>query len=121
VEKQHRIRPWHGALVGSVAVAIALSLSGIGTAGTSGVQGAGARQQARTNYFKHQGGSPTATHTGNDGYLADQLAQYDFQRTALADVVSGQALVDTAKQAAALPRPTVAGCGGSPGRHGPIG
>jgi len=99
---QHRIRLWHGALVAPVAVATVLALSGIGTAGTGGVRGAGARQQARINYFKHQGGSPTATHSGDDGDLADQLAQYDFQRTAPASVVSGQALVDAAKQAAAL-------------------
>ena len=100
--QQHRIRLWRAALVGAVAVTTVLSLSGVGMAGAGGVRGAGAREQARINYAKHHGASPSAVHSGDDGDLADQLAQYDFERTAPATTVSGQALVDAAQQAAAM-------------------
>jgi hypothetical protein len=101
---QHPIRLWHAALVGSVAVTTVLSLSGIGMAGPGGVHGAGARQQARISYLKNHDAAQNPTHSGADGDLADQLDQYDFQRTAPGFVVSGQALVAAAQEAAALPR-----------------
>jgi hypothetical protein len=97
-------RLWRPALVGSVAAVAVLSLTGVGSAGAGGVHGAGARQQARNNYTKSQGGEPSATHTGDDGDLADQQAQYDFERTAPAGFVTGQALVAAAQQAASLPK-----------------
>ena len=97
-------RLWRPALVGSVAAVAVLSLTGVGSAGAGGVHGAGAREQARNNYTKSQGGQPTATHTGDDGDLADQQAQYDFERTAPAGFVSGQALVAAAQQAASMPQ-----------------
>jgi hypothetical protein len=100
---QHPIRLWRVALVGSVAITTVLSLSGVGVAGAGGVRGAGARQMALNKYLK-QHGTPSSSlnSSGGDDDLADQLAQYDFQRTAPATTVSGQALVDAAKQAAAL-------------------
>ena len=101
---QHSFRPWRAALVGSLAVGLVFSLNGIGLAGTPhGPHGAGARQQARNAYVRAHGGAPTATHTPNDGDLADQLAQYDAERTAPAGSLSGQALVSAQQQAAALP------------------
>ena len=79
---QHPTRLLRAALVGSVAVTTVLSLSGVGTAGAGGVRGAGAREQARINYTKHHGATPSAVHSGDDGDLADQLAQFDFERKA---------------------------------------
>ncbi len=96
-------RLWRLALVGSVAAVAVLSLTGVGSAGAGGVHGAGARQQSFKNDAKTHGGQPTATHTGGDEDLADQQAQYDFERTAPADVVSGQALVAAQQQASSLP------------------
>jgi sugar lactone lactonase YvrE len=74
----------------------------VGVAGAGGVHGAGARQQTFKNSANHQDSQPTPTHSDNDEDLADQQAQYDFERTAPADVVSGQALVAAAQQAASL-------------------
>jgi sugar lactone lactonase YvrE len=105
---QHRIRLWHAALVGGVAATTVLSLSGVGVAGAGGghrALGAGARQQALKNYLTQQGAWASSINSGGeDDDLADQLAQFDFERTAPAFTVSGQALVDAAKQAAALPQ-----------------
>ena len=95
-------RLWRLALVGSVAAVAVLSLSGVSSAGAGGVHGASARQQASEQLHQEPGGQPTATHTGDDSDLADQQAQYDFERTAPAATVSGQALVDAAQQAASL-------------------
>ncbi len=98
----HPIRPWRVALIGPVALGMAFSLTGAGVARTSAPHGAGARQQARISYSSNTGGQPTASHTPDDGDLADQLAQYDSERTAPAGSVSGQALVSAQQQAAAL-------------------
>ena len=100
---RHRIPPWRVALVGLTALGTVFSVSGVGMAGTGGPHGAGARQQARVAYFRAHGGAPSASNTRSDGDLAGQLAQYDFERTAPAAGVSGQALVDAQRQAAALP------------------
>jgi hypothetical protein len=87
-----------------------VSLAGAGLAGTPrGVHGAGSHQLARNACLRTRGGAPTNNHTPDDGDLADQAAQYDFERTAPAASVSGQALVSAAQQAAALPQ---AGGGG---------
>jgi sugar lactone lactonase YvrE len=108
---KHPIRLWRPALIGSVATVTVLSLTGVGLAGASGghgpagVHGAGAREQAWQNIAKKQGGQPTADHSGDDDAdLADEQAQYDFERTAPAGFVSGQALVAAAQQAASLPQ-----------------
>jgi sugar lactone lactonase YvrE len=97
-------RLWRPALVAAVAAVAVLSLTGVGSAGAGGAHGASARQQTFKNDAKNRGGQPTATHTGDDSDLADQQAQYDFQRTAPADTVSGQALVAAQQQAASLPQ-----------------
>lgn len=97
------IRPWRVALIGPVALGMALSLTGAGVAAAGGPHGAGARQQAHTAYSLSHGGKAAATHTPDDGDLADVLAQYDNERTAPAGSVSGQALVSAQQQAAALP------------------
>ncbi|HYS31963.1 MAG TPA: hypothetical protein VEM58_06850 [Streptosporangiaceae bacterium] len=100
---QYRIRPWRAAIFGSVVVGTALSLSGVGLAGTHGPQGAAKRQQTLVHILRASGGTTTATHTPNDGDLADQFAQYDFERTAPSGNISGGALVSAQQQAAALP------------------
>src|SRR5260370_6657355 len=73
---QYRMRPLRAAIFGSVVVGTALSLTGVGLAGTHGPRGAAARQQALVHILKAQGGRTTATHTPDDGDLADQFAQY---------------------------------------------
>ena len=90
------------ALVGSVAMAEELSPSGVSIAGEGGEHGAAARQHARRDYVRKHGGAPSATHSQDDGDLLAQQAQYDFERTAPAGFVSGQALVSAAQQAATL-------------------
>ena len=100
---RHPLRPWRAALVGSLAVGLVFSLNGIGQAAPSHrPHGAGERQQDWNAYARAQDGQPTATHTSNDGDLADQLAQYDAERTAPGGNLSGDALVSAQQQAAAL-------------------
>ena len=101
---QRRIPPWRAVLTGSVALGAALALSGMGLAKSPGPHGAAARQQARNSYVRSQGGRATAIHSLADGDLAGQFAQYDFERTAPAATVSGEALVSAQQQAAALPQ-----------------
>jgi hypothetical protein len=100
---RHPIRSWRAALIGSIALGTVLSLTGAGLARTGGPHGAGARQQAHTAYSISRGGQATANHTPDDGDLADEMAQYDSERTAPAGSVSGDALVSAGQQAAALP------------------
>ncbi len=92
----------------SGASALVLSLGALAFAATPGVasakaRGAGARQQALNHYARTHGGAPSATHTPNDGDLADQFAAYQFERTAPAATVSAQALLAARGEAAALP------------------
>jgi hypothetical protein len=104
---QYRIRPWRAAVFGLVVVSTVLSLSGVGLAGgLHGPHGAAARQLRLNHLLKGQGGRTTATHTPDDGDLADQFAQYGYERSAPAAFVSGQALLNAQKQAAALPATT---------------
>jgi len=51
--------------------------------------GSGARQQALDHFLKTHGGKTTSTHTPDDGDLADQLAAYDFERTATQAITAG--------------------------------
>ena len=95
-------RTTRAALIGSLALGLALSGTGIAVAG-SGPHGAGSRQHDRNAYIKSHGGRATATHTPDDGDLADQQAQYDAERTAPSGQISGQPLVDAQQAAAALP------------------
>jgi sugar lactone lactonase YvrE len=92
------------ALVGSAAMAGELSPSGVSISGEGGEHGTAARQHARRDYVRKHGGSPSATHSQDDGDLLGQQAQYDFERTAPAGFVSGQALVSAAQQAASMAR-----------------
>jgi hypothetical protein len=96
------IRSWRAALIGSLAVGLIFTVNGTAGAG-QGPHGAGARQHVKDAYLRAHGGTATATHTPDDGDLADQLAQYDAERTAPAGTVSGQALVSAQQEAAALP------------------
>jgi len=66
--------------------------------------GAGAREQARNHALKVKGGTPTATHTPDDGDLADQQASYANERTAPGTSLSGQALIEAAAAAKRLPK-----------------
>ena len=99
---KHPYRSWRAALIGLLAVGMILTVNGTAV-GKQGPHGAGARQQAKDAYLRNHGGTATATHTPDDGDLADQQAQYDAERTAPAGEVSGQALVSAQQQAAAMP------------------
>jgi hypothetical protein len=99
---KHPFRSWRAALIGLLAVGLIFTVDGTAV-GKQGPHGAGARQQARNAFLRSQGGTATATHTPDDGDLADQQAQYDAERTAPAGEVSGQALVSAQQQAAAMP------------------
>ena len=74
--------PWRIALVGTMALTAAMSMSGIGAAAPRGVHGAAARVQAGNAVMKAQGGATTSSHTPDDGDLADVQAQYAAERTA---------------------------------------
>ncbi|HEX8975221.1 MAG TPA: hypothetical protein VF781_01815 [Solirubrobacteraceae bacterium] len=68
------------------------------------LHGAAARQRALLSVLNASGGATSsATHTPNDGDLADAAAQYGYERTAPATSVSGAALVSAAQQAQSLP------------------
>jgi sugar lactone lactonase YvrE len=93
---------WRLWFVGAVASALALSSAGTALA-ARGVHGAAARQQARNAIVQAQGEATTATHTPDDNDLADQFAQYDYERTAPAQAVSGAALLSATQEASGLP------------------
>jgi sugar lactone lactonase YvrE len=61
------------------------------------------RQHRLINYLRSKGVTSSATHTPDDGDLAGQLSQYEFERTAPGATLSGDALTSGAAQAAALP------------------
>ncbi|HEX4254684.1 MAG TPA: hypothetical protein VH089_06335 [Streptosporangiaceae bacterium] len=104
------MRSWRAALVGSAVVGITVSLGGVAAAGTpQHLKGAAAREQARAAYVRTHGTSPadrgpTNNHTPDDSDLADQFAQYESERTAPAEAVSGDALTTAQQAASALPR-----------------
>jgi len=85
------------------AAAVVLSAGGIGLAAQGSGSGAIQRQHAFINYVRAQGTSSSATHTPDDGNLADQLAQYDFERTAPGTTLTGDALTSAVNAASALP------------------
>ena len=97
-----RVSQRRAILVGAVATATVVSLSGVGFAGTAAVRGAAARAQTRIAYTRTSGGTPTASHTPGDGDLADQQAQYNNERTAPAAGLTGDVLGSAAAQASAL-------------------
>ena len=72
---------------------------------TARLRGAAARQATRHAVVRADGDGTTntASHTADDSDLADQQAQYDYERTAPAQAVSGDALLSASQQAAGLP------------------
>ena len=93
-----------GARVAGAAVVVGLTaFSGVAYADSPLGHGAPARQHAANAYLKAHGGAPSATHTPDDGDLADQFAAFAWERSAPAPTVSGQALIDARTQAASLP------------------
>ena len=109
---RHRKRLRHAALVGSLAVGTVISLAGSGvsvgsvTVAKPGLHGFAARQHALHRYLvTHASTStPTVNRTPDDNDLADQLAQYDFERTAPAAAIPGAALATAENQASQLPQ-----------------
>jgi hypothetical protein len=100
-----RKRSWRVVAVVGTATAAWFALGGTGGASPNGLHGASARQQARNAYVKSTGTSTaSATRSPDDGDLADQQAQYDFERTAPAQGLSGNALLSAVQQESAMPR-----------------
>src|SRR5579864_1278575 len=74
----------------------------LGTSHRSGVshrRGAAAREQAFNSVVASRGARASATHTPDDGDLADEAAQYSNERSAPGSSVSGQALIAAVQQA----------------------
>jgi hypothetical protein len=105
-EMRYPIRLWRTALVGSVAVGVVLSLSGVGMARGGGLHGAAARQHARDVVLHKLGAKASGINGGggDDGGLAAQQAQYSFERAAPAGFVTGDALGSAAQQAERMGR-----------------
>src|SRR5579863_5543326 len=99
---QHSFRSWRAALIGSVALGLIFTVNGTAVAG-QGPHGAGARQQALVAHMKAQGNTTSPTHTPNDGDLAGEFAQYDFERTAPSGTITGDPLTSAQQAAQALP------------------
>ncbi|HET6966052.1 MAG TPA: hypothetical protein VFH58_14855 [Acidimicrobiales bacterium] len=101
------IARWRIGLAGAAALGAALSAGGVAVAAQGGNGGGGqgiaARQHARNTYMKTHGGAPSATHTPNDGDLADQMAQYDAERTAPSGTVAPGALASAVQTASSMP------------------
>jgi hypothetical protein len=119
------VRPWRAALIGSLAVGVTVGVAGMSAASTPATiapGGAAARQLAANTFLRTHGSNllanknavstsvasaaanaPTNNHTPDDGDLADEQAQYDFERTAPAGYVTGPALATATQQAAQLP------------------
>jgi sugar lactone lactonase YvrE len=94
-------------LVGlSVMLGVTFSAVAVGVAASGHtLHGAAARQAAARSYAKqHGGGSGSSASRGNDSDLASELAAYANERTAPGGSLSGAALVDAQRQAAALPK-----------------
>jgi hypothetical protein len=96
--------------VGITATITALAMAQPGAAATAGqhpLKGAAARQSALYGYLKARAATsqttPTNTHQGDDGDLADTLAAYNAERTAPAGYLTGDAIGSAAQQAASIP------------------
>jgi hypothetical protein len=105
------------ALGGAIAAGSAIALAGAGVAAGSpvvkpkpGLHGFAGRQNALRHYLQtHPSAAPADTSSGvnstpDDNDLADQNAQYDFERTAPAQAIDGPALASAEQQASQLPR-----------------
>ena len=106
------------ALMGALAAGTVISLAGAGlaagspTASKPGLHGFALRQQALHHYLVTHASTkasaatttvPGANQSPDDNDLADQNAQYDFERTAPAQAIDGPALASAEQQASALP------------------
>jgi sugar lactone lactonase YvrE len=87
-----------------IIAAVMASSASLAIADANGLYGAGARHHAWKDYVRQNTGAATATHTPDDGDLAAQQAQYDFERTAPAGFVSGDALGSAAQLALDMSR-----------------
>jgi sugar lactone lactonase YvrE len=90
-------------VVATAVAAAVLSAGGLSLAAQGAGRGALQRQHRLIDYLRSKGVTSSATHTPDDGDLAGQLSQYEFERTAPAATLSGDALTSAAAQAAALP------------------
>src|SRR5215472_3413068 len=110
-------RPLHIALGGAVAAGTAIALAGAGLAAGApakpkpGLHGFAQRQHDLRNFLVQQASNSNAPKTAqgvtrqpDDNDLADQLAQYDFERTAPAQAIDGPALASAQQQASQLPQ-----------------
>jgi hypothetical protein len=117
--------PRRAALTGTVAVGVAVTLTGFAlaapgnaaTGSTHALRGAAARQVERNAALGSTSAQavlsgtgdtgtlppPTNDHSGDDGDLADSMAAYNSERTAPAGYMTGDAVGSAAAQAAALP------------------
>ena len=80
----------------AMGTAVSLCIGAVADNDKHGPHGAGARQVARNATLHSQTGTP-------DGSLAEQQAQYAYERSAPAATVSGMALLSAAEAAASLP------------------
>jgi hypothetical protein len=108
--------PLHIALGGAVAAGTAIALAGAGLAAGApaakpkpGLHGFAVRQHDLRNFLVQQASKANATTTTpganqqpDDNDLADQNAQYDFERTAPAQAIDGPALASAQQQASQL-------------------
>jgi hypothetical protein len=106
-------RPLRIALGGAVAAGTAIALAGAGVAASApvakpkpGLHGFAQRQNALHTSLAKQAKTQTATPGANqqadDNDLANQNAQYDFERTAPAQAIDGPALASAEQQAGQL-------------------
>ena len=107
--------PLRVALGGAIAAGTAIALAGAGLAAGApakpkpGLHGFAQRQHAQQHYLAtHASPNASTTTPGlnsspGDDDLADQNAQYDFERTAPAQAINGPALASAEQQASQLP------------------
>ncbi len=99
----HR-RQIRSAVVATAAAAVVLSAGGVGLAAQGTGRGAIEHQKDLIKYLSAtSSGSSTTTRTPDDGDLADEMAQYETERTAPAATIGGGALASAVAQAATLP------------------
>src|SRR5215469_3555398 len=117
-EMHYPKRPLHVAIGGALAVGTAIALAGAGIAAGApttakpkpGLHGFAQRQNALHHYLATQAGAddtttaPGVNQQPDDNDLADQNAQYDFERTAPAQAIDGPALASAELQASQLPQ-----------------
>jgi hypothetical protein len=112
---QYPKTPLRVALGGAIAAGTAIALAGAGLAAGAAAKpkpalhGFAQRQNAQHHYLAAHASPNTATTTPGlnsspgDDDLADQNAQYDFERTAPAQAIDGPALASAEQQASQLP------------------